>query len=127
MSHLPRRSFGVLIAPALVLSLAACSTGGAPAASAGSSAAPSKAPASPSTSGIEHPTGATDVVLRYEEGGGFVPMISSTFSAARALSLTMPERFSSSTTPMAMNASRSAAREASEPFTMPTPTATSQP
>src|SRR6202008_3792792 len=37
----------------------------------GSSAPPS---AAPSIEGIDHPTGATDVVLQLEEGGGFVPI-----------------------------------------------------
>ena len=60
---------------ALTIVLAACSTG----VTGGPSAAPSDASGgdpSPSPSAdfgaIEHPTGATDVVLRFEEGGGFV-------------------------------------------------------
>ncbi len=64
--------------PALILALAACSSGGtSPSAappSAGPSGAPSSAP-SPSTGvlgPIDHATGATDVLLRYEEGGGFM-------------------------------------------------------
>jgi hypothetical protein len=63
---------------ALVLVLAACSSSGAssapPAASGTPSSPPSGAPsASPDTVGaIEHKTGATDVILRYDEGGGFV-------------------------------------------------------
>ena len=63
---------------ALVLVLAACSSSGAssapPAASGAPSSPPSGAPsASPATVGaIEHKTGPTDVILRYDEGGGFV-------------------------------------------------------
>ena len=70
-----RRS--ILSAVALVAILAACSpsgTGspspsGSPEASPGPSSEPSGSPV-----GIEHKTGAKDVVLRFEEGGGFVPM-----------------------------------------------------
>jgi hypothetical protein len=59
------------IAASFVL-VAACTTGGG-AASPGTSAAPSDAPAvTPAAETIEHPTGPTDVVLRFEEGGGFV-------------------------------------------------------
>ena len=63
---------------ALVLVLAACSSAGAssapPAASGAPSSPPSGAPsASPETVGaIEHKSGPTDVILRYEEGGGFM-------------------------------------------------------
>ena len=68
---------------ALVLAIAACVgpsasplATGTPAASAGPSSPPSGAPtSSPRAFGaIEHATGATDVLLRYEEGGGFVPV-----------------------------------------------------
>lgn len=65
-----------LIVAALVLSVAACAagaSGASPGASAGGSAAPTETPVDTPTFGaIEHPTGPTDVVLRYEEGGGFV-------------------------------------------------------
>jgi hypothetical protein len=50
-----------LLLAALVLALAACAGG--------VSQPPSATPA-----GIEHPKGPTDVVLRFEEGGGFVPI-----------------------------------------------------
>jgi hypothetical protein len=61
---------------ALVVVLAACSgsaASGAPA-TGGSSSPPISAPSgSPATVGaIEHKTGPTDVILRYEEGGGFI-------------------------------------------------------
>jgi hypothetical protein len=53
----------------LALSLAACSATGASPSPAGSpSASPTEAGA------VEHPTGATEIVLRMKEGGGFVPM-----------------------------------------------------
>jgi len=59
------------------LVLAACSGGGSSAPSAAPSTSPSPsqaATASPSAAAgsIEHPTGATELVLRFEEGGGFV-------------------------------------------------------
>ncbi len=71
-----------MLGPALAIALVACSSGGAgpsvAPASVGPSAGRATVPA-PSTSnepsqdpGIEHATGATDIVLRYEEGGGFV-------------------------------------------------------
>jgi hypothetical protein len=53
----------------LALSLAACSaTGASPSPSGSPSASPTEAGA------VEHPTGATEIVLRMKEGGGFVPM-----------------------------------------------------
>ena len=55
----------------LAAAVAACSGGAASSPDPGGSGAPSGSPP-PSTGEIEHPTGATDVVLRYEEGGGFV-------------------------------------------------------
>jgi hypothetical protein len=78
---------GVLAA--LVVVLAACSgsaASSAPPASEGGGAS-SPPSASPSTVGaIEHKTGATDVVLRYEEGGGFVMPA---YTAATAPSFTL--------------------------------------
>jgi len=60
---------------ALVVVLAGCTTGAAGGTSR-SSSDPSGDPSSPAPSpdfgAIEHPTGPTDVVLRFEEGGGFV-------------------------------------------------------
>lgn len=62
----------------LILVVAACTGGGATASSGPPSTAPTSAPTtapSPSAGGfgtIDHATGATDVLLRYEEGGGFV-------------------------------------------------------
>jgi hypothetical protein len=69
MSHHPRTT--LLLASALTIVVAACSGGGASAPpSGGPSSAPSEAPSDAAT--IGHPTGATDVILQYEEGGGFV-------------------------------------------------------
>jgi hypothetical protein len=64
----------------LAASLAACSTGPAPSATPGASGGPTTGPTpSPTaptvpTGGLEHPTGAKDIVLRFEESGGFVPI-----------------------------------------------------
>jgi hypothetical protein len=64
-----RIALSSLLIPA-VLAAAACSSGGAaPSASAGATDAPSPVP-----SGIAHPTGANDIVLRFDEAGGFVPV-----------------------------------------------------
>jgi hypothetical protein len=70
---------------ALATFVAACSgaptatTASSPPGSAPSSAPPSAAPTESAAGSIEHETGATDVVLRYEEGGGFVmPMFLAT-------------------------------------------------
>lgn len=79
------RSSTLLIA---ALTIAACSgapagpSGSPPPGSAGPSQSGSPGPSGDPTSGaIDHPTGATDVILRLEEGGGFVPM---EFSASQA-------------------------------------------
>lgn len=79
MSYHPRRAASLLLTPALAIVLVACS------ASAGASGPPTGPTGSPepATSGspsgaslppdaIDHKTGATDVVLRYEDGGGFM-------------------------------------------------------
>jgi hypothetical protein len=74
MSNLSRYT----LVSALIVIVAACSSGGATSSSAPPSTAPSGAPSGPPspTAGsfgeIDHATGATDVILRYEEGGGFV-------------------------------------------------------
>jgi hypothetical protein len=71
-ARLPRAAASAI----LLAALAACSPAAAPTGTPGSTAGPSSAPgASPSPTaiaGIQHPTGATDVVLRLESGGGFV-------------------------------------------------------
>jgi hypothetical protein len=66
-----------LAAVTITLILAACGSAGA-ASAPPTGGAPSP---SPTQSGIDHPTGATDVVLRMEEGGGFVPI---DFAASQA-------------------------------------------
>jgi hypothetical protein len=61
---------------AFVVLVAACSGGAAsvsPATSTGASGSPTEVPVeTPDFGSIDHPTGPTDVVLRFEEGGGFV-------------------------------------------------------
>lgn len=66
----------------LALGAAACSSGGAPTGSTTTSASPGTPTAVPSQppDGILHPTGAGEVVLRFDEAGGFVPI---EFLAAR--------------------------------------------
>jgi hypothetical protein len=66
------RTFSLAV---LIVVLAGCTggaTGGSPLASPGDSGAESSPLASPDFGSIDHPTGVTDVVLRFEEGGGFV-------------------------------------------------------
>lgn len=61
----------------LLLVAAACSPAPAPSGSPPGSAPPSVAPtptATPEVVGVAHPTGPTDIVLRMEEGGGFMPL-----------------------------------------------------
>jgi hypothetical protein len=76
---------------ALVVVLAACTgsgASGAPSSSPGGSGGPSSGPsAAPSTVGaIEHKTGPTDVILRFDEGGGFVMPA---YTAAQAPAFTL--------------------------------------
>lgn len=72
MSESTRRKASLLTVPALALLVAACS-GGSGGVSPSPSGSPSDAPSpSADASQIEHPTGPTDIVLRYDEGGGFV-------------------------------------------------------
>jgi hypothetical protein len=75
MSHTSRRLAPLALTPLLAISLLACSAGGTP--SAVPSAAPSGAPSgepsgTPAAGAVEHKTGASDVILRYDEGGGFM-------------------------------------------------------
>lgn len=83
------RSIAVLLA-ALLVSACGTSSAPSPSGSPGSSGPPSSAPPSgtpgPSVGAIDHKTGATDVILRLEEGGGFVPM---EFNASQAPSFTL--------------------------------------
>ena len=78
------RTTRFLLIPTLCLLVAACATAGSsPTGSGGSlppgggstaspSAAPSGSPSGGSTGSISHPTGPNDLVIRYEERGGFV-------------------------------------------------------
>ena len=74
---------GRAAATALLLTLvaAACSPAAAPSATPGSTGSPTAGPTtapSPSPTaaadGLQHPTGATDIVFRVDESGGFVPI-----------------------------------------------------
>lgn len=72
----------------LLALVAACAQAGS-SATPGASAGPSSGPTPTSTpvaDGIQHPTGTTDVLLRMESGGGFVPM---DFFATNAPSFTL--------------------------------------
>ncbi len=73
-NHL-RTTASVVAVSALSLVIVACSGGGAspsPQSSGGPTGAPSGSPSAVPVGAIDHKTGATDVVLRYEEGGGFM-------------------------------------------------------
>ena len=71
---MPNRRFALLAVVLLIV--AACTQAGAPSGSPGPSGSggPSPSPTGQPAGTIEHPTGPTDVVLRLEEGGGFVPV-----------------------------------------------------
>jgi hypothetical protein len=66
----------------VTLGATACSSGGAPSPTPGATGSPAVPAASPDgpMTGILHPTGAKDIVLRFDEAGGFVPV---EFLAAR--------------------------------------------
>ena len=87
MSNRQRRLASLVLTPFLLVSVVACSSGGGVGASpsAAPSAAPSGSPSgepSPSAAGgIDHKTGASDVLLRYDEGGG---LMMAGYSAAQA-------------------------------------------
>jgi hypothetical protein len=67
MPNVRARRPPAIIITAIAILVAACSGGAA-----GPSTSPSGEPSATPVSGIEHPTGATDVILRYEEAGGLV-------------------------------------------------------
>lgn len=85
-AHSRRPTLGAAAALAFVL-VAACSPAAPPSASptTGNSSQPIPT-ASPVADGISHPTGAADVILRMESGGGFVPI---DFMATAAPSFTL--------------------------------------
>jgi hypothetical protein len=68
------KSYRLSLLPIVVFAVVACSGSGATASPSASAVPPSSAPSeSPADFGaIEHATGKTDVLLRYEEGGGFM-------------------------------------------------------
>ena len=72
----PTRALPATTAALFVATLAACSAAAGPSASPGGTPNPTTAPTPSPTapSGLEHPTGARDIVLRFEESGGFVPI-----------------------------------------------------
>jgi hypothetical protein len=64
-----------LAATLLLVTATACSAAaGTPGPSIGPTTGPTAQPTPTAVAGIEHPTGATDIVLRFEESGGFVPV-----------------------------------------------------
>jgi hypothetical protein len=92
LSAVRRPSVGPLATLVAVVALAACngtaspSPSSSPAGNGSPSAAPSAIPSPRTVGAIDHKTGATDVVLRMEEGGGFVPI---DFLATQAPSFTL--------------------------------------
>lgn len=76
MSHPARRTaLPIAFVSAVAILIAACSSGGTPPSSptGGGSGEPTSPPSGTPVPGtVDHKTGATDVLLRYEEGGGFV-------------------------------------------------------
>ena len=72
----PARPARRLLPASLVLLLAAACTPapGTPGPSSGPSSSPTAQPTPTAVAGIEHPTGARDIVLRVEASGGFVPV-----------------------------------------------------
>jgi hypothetical protein len=71
----PASPLGVLLAAVLVASVGLGACGGPGASPAPGSPTPGGSPASPTGGGaIAHPTGPTDLILREEVGGGFVPI-----------------------------------------------------
>ncbi len=72
------RAFLPAAALFVALGAAACTGAGAPSATPAPTGAPTDAPSptatpTPVIEGIAHPTGASDIVLRYDSAGGFVP------------------------------------------------------
>jgi hypothetical protein len=76
--------FALSIGP-LLLTLSGCAMSGGGTPPPGTSGSPAPSP-SPSPGTIDHPTGSSDVVLRLETGGGFVPM---GFAATQAPTFTL--------------------------------------
>lgn len=77
MSHRSRRLASLAAAPFVLASVVACSSSTAPSTAPSGAPSPAGSPTGspdPTQAGgaVDHATGATDVLLRYEEGGGFV-------------------------------------------------------
>lgn len=70
------RALPASAAAVLIATLVACSATAGPAATSGATTNPTTVPTPSPTApvGLDHPTGAKDVVLRFEESGGFVPI-----------------------------------------------------
>ena len=85
-SGTPRPARRLAAVTPLLLVLAACSSAAGPTGAPGPSAGPTTLPTPTIPPGIGHPTGAKDIVLRFEEGGGFVPI---DFLATQAPSFTL--------------------------------------
>ena len=75
-SGIARPARTLMPASLVLLLAAACSPApaGTPGPSSGPSPSPTAQPTPTAVAGIEHPTGATDIVLRVESSGGFVPV-----------------------------------------------------
>jgi hypothetical protein len=75
-SGTPRRARRRLATIVVLVLAAACSpaAAGTPGPSSGPGTGPTPAPSPTAIAGIEHPTGAKDIVIRVEESGGFVPI-----------------------------------------------------
>ena len=75
-SRRPIRPLQASAAALLVAIVAACSAAATPTKTPGSTGSPTTGPTpSPTTvAGLDHPTGAKDILLRFEESGGFVPI-----------------------------------------------------
>jgi len=78
-THRRRRLAFLALSSALAVAVVGCTSAGSPtlapsgASTGGPASSPSSAPpASPATGAVDHKTGATDILLRYDEGGGFV-------------------------------------------------------
>jgi len=77
----------LLLASLILLNAAACTSApGTPGPSSGPSSGPTTQPTPTAVAGIQHPTGARDIVLRVESSGGFVPV---EFLATSAPSFTL--------------------------------------
>jgi hypothetical protein len=82
-------ALATLVSLALSVALVGCgssSTASPSGSAAGGSPPPASPSANPTVAGIDHPTGATDIVLRIEQGGGFVAL---DFLASQAPSFTL--------------------------------------